>query len=347
MEDTREVSAELHRLAESEPLQPVDSAQALARGRRGRRRRTFIGAGGAVAGVAAVALAVTVLPNLTSAGRQPSVAGQSQAQNSDFSAVPGVPRGEAGADQRVSYDEAQRRCSLRNPDEKRPLEKHAGTYRTGRMAMYKVANGERFNRCIVPGGDKPSAELVAAAAKDPVPTSVAGKLRNCSVLSWVDLTKWQVVASDQSKDRGTGVVVAVSPSGTKVVDCDLSANKRPLAELDRTTAFTTLTKLGGDDPTLEPAAKAKRANMYAGAGGSGACTAGVCKGYGMTAWGRVASTTATTVQVHLGKARPYVVPVGQGGWFALVYRTTASHKQGTYPKIQAYDKNGKVVQTFS
>ena len=343
MEDVREVSAELHRLADSEPLDPFDTKQVLERGRRGRRRRRLYGAGGAVAGVAAIAITASLLPNLTSADTKPNVA--NPAQNSEFSPVPGVPSGEAGADQRITKEEATRRCSLRNPNEKRPLQ-GTGTFRSGHLVMYDAQRGQQYAQCIVPGGDKPSAELIAAVAKDPLPVSTADKLRNCSVISWVDLTKWQVVATDQSKALGRAEIVAVSPSGHKVVECGLSAHRSVMSEMERNTTFATLTNLQGNDPVLDPSDKSVRADMYAGAGGGGGCENGMCTTYGMTGWGRVKSTAATTVRLRIGSGPVYQVPVGPGGWFAYTWTTKSKYKLTDQPKVAAYDRHGKVVKVF-
>jgi hypothetical protein len=346
MEDVREVSAELHRLAESEAMDPLDTARVLERGRRGRRRRKLIGAGGAVAGVAVIAIGASLLPNLSSADSQPGVAADPPGQ---FGPVPGVPRGEASADQRITHEEAERRCALRNPKETRKLQ-GSGEARSGHLAMYEFKMGASGTDCIIPGGDKPSAELVAAAAKDPLPKSTADKLRNCSVLAWVDLTGWQVVAVDESKTAGRAALVAISPTGHKVAECELTAEKGGLGDFSRTTTFATLTKLGGDDPVLNPADKSARSAMYSAAGGSGrgqpGCTGKVCTGWEHIGWGRVASKAATTVRMRIGNGPAYQVPVGEGGWFAFTWRTSNSYKLGDRPKIAAYDRAGKIVKVI-
>ncbi|MGW7679377.1 hypothetical protein ACWGID_01470 [Kribbella sp. NPDC054772] len=340
MEDVREVSAELHRLAESGTDEPFDTAQVLERGRKGRRRRKLFGAGGAVVGVAAIAITASLLPNLRSTNEQVEVAG-----NSQFGPVPGVPRGEAAADQRVSMDEAQRRCALRYPNQKRKLQGR-GTIRAGHLAIYDIKIGEQRAECIVPGGDKPSAELVAAAAKDPVPKSIPDKLRNCSVIAWIDLTGWQVVASDESKTLGQAIVVAISPSGHKVVSCQLMADRDDWSQFARTTTFATLTNLSGADPVLDPADKSARADMYTGGGGGGGCTNGICTTWSSTGWGRVESKAGQTVRLRIGKGPVYQVPVGEGGWFAYTWYTQSKYRLKEFPKVAAYDKNGKVVKVF-
>ena len=347
MEDVREISAELHRLADSEPLDPFDTAQVLRRGQRGRRRRKLLGVGGAITGVAAIAVAASLLPNVNSADDKPPAAKDTRTQNAGFGPVPGVPSGEAGADQRITKAEATRRCSLQNPGEKRPLQGATdGKARSGHLMMYEVENGQKYAQCTVPGGDRPSAALVAAAAKDPLPARMADKLRNCSVISWIDVTDWHVVASDQSKEMQKAAIVAISPSGHKVVNCELSAEKGPLPEMERSATFTTLTNLNGSDPVLDPADKSVRADMYAAGGGGGGCDKGICSTYGMTGWGRVKSTAATTVRLRIGSGRAYEVPVGRGGWFTFTWTTKAKYKITEHPKVAAYDRNGKVIKVF-
>ncbi|TDW17395.1 hypothetical protein [Kribbella kalugense] len=345
MEDVEVVSAELHRLADSEPLDPFDTNRVVERGRRGRRRRKLFGVGGAVAGVAAIAITASLLPNLSSAKPEPGVA-EHKPQNPLFLPVPGVPFGEAGADQRITKAEATRRCSLRYPEEKRPLQGGDPGVRSGHLMMYDVKNGQKFAQCIVPGGDKPTAALAAAAAKDPLPVSSADKLRNCSVIAWIDLTDWQVVASDQSKTLGRAELVAISPSGHKVVDCGLSADEEFPGVAESSTSFATLTNLNGSDPVLDPSDRSVRTDMYVAGGGGGGCTNGICTTYGMTGWGRVKSKAATTIRIRIGSSPVYKVPVGQGGWFAFTWSTKAKYNIKDQPKVGAYDKAGKLVKKF-
>lgn len=340
MDDVRTVAGELHLLAEDEALEPFDTAALVARGRRGRRRRRLFGAGGAIAGVAAVALAVTFLPDLGTAD-QPQVAG-SDTQSSLFEPVPGVPHGEAGAGQKLTKDEATRRCELRYPEAKgKTLQ---GTrFESGRTAMYDMKNRQKPGTCLVPGGDKPTQALVAAAEKDPLPATTAGQLRNCSVQTWMDLTKWRVLAVDQSKRLGTTMLVAISPSGQKAISCQLYPfEHRNFAS----TQILTLGSLGPSDPVLTPAKGSKPAELFAGGGGGGSyCPGTPCtKSYNFTGWGRI-SSEATTVSIKMGTDPAHVVPVNDG-WFALSYVSKADMSTvKNPPTITAYDKHGRVVQT--
>lgn len=339
MEDVREVSAELHRLADDEPLDTFDTTRVLERGRRGRRRRRLLGAGGAAAGVAAVALAVGLVPNLLATNNQPAVAG-----SGSFEPVPGVPRGEEAADQRIDRAEAERRCALQNPQEKRRLEPQT-YYRVGGTALYQIVSGQKYAQCTVPGGDRPTAALIAAAAADPFPRSTAGQLRNCSVQSWIDLTNWRVVASDRSESLGRSELLAVSPSGRKLVECGISGSSTTSPKSPVSTAFFTLDRLGSSDPILAPAADGKPAALFAAGGGSvGACAKdGSCSAYNWVGWGRVPD--ATEVRLSIGNGPVTTYPV-KDGWFAFAWTADNKYDIKGHPKGGAYDGNGKLIRSF-
>lgn len=348
MEDLRDVSAELHRIADNEQFDPLHSDLLLNRGRRGRRRRMLFAAGGAVAAVAAVAVAVSLVPNLVAADNKPQVATTTAArpQNPDFEPVPGVPYGEAAADQRIAQPEAERRCALRNPKETRPLQRQ-GDYRVGDTTRYETRTGQVYAECTVPGGDRPNPALVAAAAANPLPLDTAALLRKCSVQAWIDLTDWKVVASDRSTELARALVLAVSPSGRKLVECDVSRVAPMIVMSPVHTAFYTLDRLGSSDPAMFPAPKDRPADMYAGGGGSlGPCSdKDVCTGYNSVGWGRV-STSATEVRLSIGSSPVTKVPV-RNGWFAFTWAVHAKYSGKTQPKVVAYDRNGKVVRDFS
>ncbi|MEV0290563.1 hypothetical protein AB0H36_41085 [Kribbella sp. NPDC050820] len=343
MDDVREVRAELQRLAEAEALEPFDTDGLLARGRRGRRRRTVLAAGAAISGVAVVALVVSLIPGGSVADKEPGFAGD-QNQNSQFEAVPGIERGEAAAGQTITKEEAVRRCALRYPDHKQALQA-AGSVKAGSTAMYAFEMGARFAACTIPGGDKPKAELVAAAEKEPLPTTAAGQLRNCSVQLWVDLTGWRVMAADQSARLGTTVLVAISPSGKKAVACEL-APRTAGEPMPGATPFLTLNALGDKDPVLTPGKGAKHAELFvASGGGGGHCPGTPCtKQYNYTGWGRV-SSTATKVRLELGPGPTHDVEVVDG-WFAFTWLSPGPATKVSAPKLTAYDKAGKVVKVI-
>jgi hypothetical protein len=344
MDDVREIRAELQRLAEAEAMDPLDTARLLARGHRGRRRRTVLTAGAAIGGVAVIALAASLLPSLGVAGKQPGVAGD-QGQVSMFEPVPGVPRGEAGAGQTVTKEEATRRCALRYPQYTQPVE-GTGSYQAGRTTMYEMKIGEKYAECTIPGGDKPSAALVAAATKDPMPTSAAGQLRNCSVHLWVDLTRWRVVASDQSKRLATTMLVAISPSGRKAVACQLAPSRMGGASAGGHAQFLTLNSLGASDPILTPAKGTRPADLFVASGGGSYCPGTPCTGnYHYIGWGRV-SSTATKVRLELGPGPAHEVPVTDG-WFAFSWLSPGPDDTVTRPRLTAYDAAGKVVKVIS
>lgn len=340
MDDVREVGAELRRMADADELSVFDSASLVERGRRGRRRRKLFTAGGAVAGVAVVALAASVLPNLGGDGNEVGVA-DGPKQSSLFEPVPGVPSGEAAIGPKLTKEETIRRCALRYPDVKTPL-RGAGTSKVGNTLMYDVAIGEQYAECTVPGGDKPTAALIAAAAKDPLPATTAGQLRNCSVQTWVDLTGWQLMVVDQSKRLASTSLVAVSPSGLKAVACSLKANE-PLEPGN--IEFVTLGSLDPNGPVVTPAKGGRHADLYAGGGGGGSvCPGKPCSSdYSFTGWGRV-SSKATKVVMQLSPGASHTVPV-KDGWFAVTWLTPGVGKYQT--KLTAYDRNGKIVKVIS
>ncbi|MFI7066531.1 hypothetical protein ACIBL3_36425 [Kribbella sp. NPDC050124] len=341
MEDVREVRAELQRLVEAEDLGPFDTDELLARGRRGRRRRTVLAAGAAISGVAVVALVVSLVPGVGVADKQPGLAGDPN-QNSQFEAVPGIERGEEATGQTITKEEAVRRCALRYPEQKKALQA-AASVKAGSTVMYQFEMGAKFAACTIPGGDKPKPELVKAAERDPLPKTAAGQLRNCSVQLWVDLTGWRVMAADQSTRLATAVIVAVSPSGRKAVACQLQP--QALGDpMPGATPFLTLKALGLSDPVVTPGKGSKPADLFVAGGGSGGfCPGTPCtKQYNYTGWGRV-SSTATKVRLELGPGPVHDVEVTDG-WFAFTWVSPGSATKVKAPKLTAYDKAGRVVK---
>jgi hypothetical protein len=185
--------------------------------------------------------------------------------------------------------------------------------------------------------------LIAAVAKDPVPATDAGRLRNCSVLMWSDLTNWRVMAADQSKRLASTSFVAVSPSGKKAVTCLLDPFEDVAAANSQ---FLTLDAIGPDGPVVDPAKGSHRADLFAASGAGGTiCPGTPCKdNFNYSGWGRVASN-ATKVILRLGPGPVHEVPVNDG-WFAFTWLspTTSDHIS---PNLTAYDKNGKVVKVIA
>ncbi len=344
MDDVREVGAELHRLADAEQLDPFDTAPVLQRGRRGRRRRKLFAVGGTVVGVAAIALAAGVLPDLDAADRGIVAGGGQDATqaNSSFGPVPGVPRGDESAAQKMSKEEAARRCALRYPEYTRPLDR--GFYIAGRTIRYQTAVGQKFQECTIPGGDKPSAELVAAARRDPMPTTVAGQLRNCSVHMWVDLTNWRVMASDQEKAFATSLV-AVSPAGDKAVSCLLDPSVDTTMSSYRSgSVFLALNALGASDPIVSQGRE--YTELRAGSGGSPHCPGTPCRGYYALEYGRVAPNI-TKVRIQLtGYREVHEVPVTDG-WYAISWVNRSFKGSDPHFSITGYDKTGTPVKVIA
>jgi hypothetical protein len=357
MEDTREISAELHRLAdadaEARPLNQFDTGTVVTRGRRGLRRRRFLGAGGAVAGVAAAALAVTFIPNLTPGGDDVGVAG-AETENAQFSPVPGVPRGEAGVGQRISKQEAERRCALRNSLPTYPLEEYrgrSGGFKSVTSRAYDVLKDPKsggHGGCVIPGGDKPSAALVAAAKADPFPKNAADQLRNCSVNAWVDLTKWHVQVSDRLDQAREGrypafrnsLLVVISPSGRTAISCQLQPAGSPAGRGGGITAVR-LDDLGGDYPRMEWPDGKLGPEIAAIATGRSDCNGSVCDRSLPQGWGRAPAGTAKVV-VQVGSGPQYESPL-EGGWFAFTPLDKTKHATGDRLTVRAYDRSGKLL----
>lgn len=345
MEDTREVSAELDRLTDNEPPVGFDAGTVLTRGRRGLRRRRFLTAGGAVAGVAAAALAVTLVPNLVTSSNDPGVAG---AETSQFSAVPGVPRGEDGAGQRISKQEAERRCALRYPGAKVTMKGKAGFRSVSSAFLAPGAKVQNTFVCSIPGGDKPSAALVAAAKADPFPDDPAGQLRNCSVNAWVDMTKWHVQVSDrlnltEKNYRGFSreLLVAISPSGKTAIACQLPTDQLRSAGYGWGVTAVRLDDLGTDYPRMmwPDGTLGKEIATILPEGTD--CNGGTCGKSLPSGWGRAPENTAKIV-VQVGSGPKYEAPV-KDGWFAFTAFDKTSHTTKDRLTVRAYDKNGTLL----
>ncbi|WP_410786073.1 hypothetical protein [Kribbella sp. C-35] len=338
MEDVREVSAELHRLAESEELEPFDTGALLARGHRGRRRRKIVAVGGAVTGVAAIALAATLLPGLIQAGGKPPVAGD-QSSTALFESVQGIPRGEEGVGQRMTMAEAQRRCALRFPDEKRGFEKPYDGPFVGQRLSYTITIGQRMRMCTVPGGDKPTAALLAQVAKDPLPTTPAGQLRHCSVQTWVDVTGWRVTASARSSETGASLLTAVSPSGKTAIACEIDKSTLDGGMITQGTTLIPLDHLRYDSNVYTHATATAPAQLW-----TGVNIGGNKSGYTTLAWGRI-NGNATRIQLRMDAKTKTDVPVTDG-WFAYYWKTPPTPAKIADLRITAYDRNGRIVKVL-
>ncbi|MGZ0149413.1 hypothetical protein ACXJJ3_20280 [Kribbella sp. WER1] len=329
-----DLGAELRRLANTDPLDPIDGHDLLARGRRSRRRRRLLSAGGGIAGVAVVAVAASLLPHAgTTTSKQPAVSGPTKSAP-DFTAVPGIPRGEAGAGMELSYAEANRLCSLRYPKYPRPVDKQV-VYRTGMTVMRQRKNGDPVvaGFCTIPGGDRPSAALVAAAQKDPMPATEAGQLRNCSVQFWTDLTKWKVVARETAPRAGANLV-ALSPSGRLAVQCGLSPKRDPAAPLGSGLGIYKIATRGRDPLDRD----------FLMSGGELCATIRPCPGWAYLRSGRVASNIAR-IRIEPVAGGKHDVTVTDG-WYAVAWLN--GDRQGRPDaKLTAYDKSGKVLKVVA
>jgi hypothetical protein len=349
MEDVREVRAELHGLAEADPLTPFDTAALLARGHRGRRRRRILTAGGTVAAVAAVAVVASLLPGNSQAG-DPPVAGDQQ-QQTYFEPVPGVPHGENAVGIPVSNAEALRRCLLAIPDFQGQLVNTYGGYRTGDRAINDPRTIKtapmKTQMCTVPGGDRPTAALLAKLRKDPVTTDPATQLLNCSAQTWVDVTTWHIVASARSKRWPSVLLTAVAPGGHKAITCEIEQNSLNGGMVMRGTSFLDLDSLRQvQDPIVTPAKGSQRAVLYTRTDLSGQqCGTKKQLCWEARAWGRVAST-ATRIHLEIGPSATTDIPV-EDGWFTYIWLSPPTTAKAADFKATAYDKDGKVVTALT
>ncbi|MFK4083749.1 hypothetical protein ACI2LF_06555 [Kribbella sp. NPDC020789] len=339
MDDERVVGVELDRLAATDPLDPIDPQAMLLRGRRSRRTRRLVGAGGGVAAVVTIALGATALAGQTGAApQQPQVANsQAVTADPDFTAVPGVPRGEAGSGAELALKEVNRRCSLRNPRVDRPVRPAAPNLRGGMTVEYQLQLGDRAASCTIPGGDRPSAALVAAVRRDPVPKSVADQLRNCSVYFWTDVRKWRVLTSDIQPDL-VAALVAQSPSGKSIITCTMQMTEYEGPQLSPDSRILRTAEAGRN--TL--------AEVFSSpTGGQRGCsptTHDKCKGWLYSSMGRVGANVA----------RIRIEPVAGGrhditvtdGWFTLAWLSKDTQARPD-AKVTSYDKSGKVLQVLN
>jgi hypothetical protein len=356
MFDDPEIGAELQRLAAADPLEPISSTALLERGRRGRRRRRALSIGGIVAGLAAAVVVASLLPDLTindgapANSSSPAVDGSlpvadrtkivkvakdyQELQEHAFTAVPGIPRREAGAGEQVTMAEASRRCRLRYPQYKRSLV--GGSWQSGRTVAYDYRRGQQDKSCTIPGGDKPSEQLAADAKREPIPITPAGQLRNCSVQFWVNLSGWRVMASETAPGVGASLI-AVSPSRRSAVVCNLGPEFGQTA-----TPF-------GPGPgfvSADIAARRDKVDQYFATTGSRVCSPGKsCQGWHYLSQGRVASNIAKIRIEPIGGGPIHDIKVTDG-WYALSW-LNGDPKARPDAKITAYDKNGKVLKTVT
>lgn len=333
-QDEHDVRDWLHGTAERTPLRPLDSARLLERGRRGRLRRRLFASAGATATVAAVAVAATLLPDLNGTDRvapaaSPTPSKTATQRSGDFTPVPGVPHGEAALAQ-LSTEEATRRCLIRYPGIRRPLD--SIFLRTGFPVRYTPAIGQRDQSCTIPGDSRPSAALVAAAVADPLPSTPAGILRNCSVLMWHDLTAWRVATFDRQPGVQL-IAVVLSPSGKHVANCHLTP------EGYRGTAnYGT-----GVSGTWATATYGRQELEHFGGQGTQRCAdsgSSNCMGWQYYDAGRVDSKIAR-IRVTAKNGRAHDIAV-RDGWFAFAW-ADGNPSGGPDPTVMAYDAKGRQV----
>ncbi|MDX6241494.1 MAG: hypothetical protein QOG10_6318 [Kribbellaceae bacterium] len=338
MYDDQEIGAQLHRLAANDPNRPISGLEMLQRGRKRRlRRRIATGASVAVAASVAAVVAAGLLQGLGSdagvSGEAPVAGAVSVPAREDmFQPLPGVAHGDAALGY-LGWPEAIRRCELRYPGAKYPAggdSRHSRAYRAGFGLPNVDATGRTPTICSVPGDSKPSAAAIKLATSDPVPNSQTGMLHNCSVMFWHDFTDWKVVASERIDGVGASVL-AQSPSGKYVVNCQLDAKALDPAKL-------------GSGPEII-AVKDKQQLVPAELTGmTGFQTCGdptrKCAGWVYPGGGRV-DPRITRIRITAVNGKQHEVTV-KNGWFAL-YWGDGDSKGVPGATVTAYDRNGAVV----
>jgi hypothetical protein len=344
MYEDQEIGAELRKLAAQDPLDPISGQQLLQRGRKGKlRRRIAGGASVVVAASAAVVVAAGVLPGLGSSGGtggEAPVAGgggvsadsAASAGKDMFQPLAGVPHGEAALGE-LSPTEAVRRCVLRYPgatyaagDDKR----HPRGYRAGFGLPNVDATGATPTICLVPGDSRPTAAAIDLARSNPLPKSESGMLHNCSVMFWHDFSDWKVVASERLDGVGASVL-AQSPSGKYVVNCELDAKNLGLNG----------SGVGSEIIAVGSALRQKPSELT-GMTGFQSCSDPTrkCVGWVYPGGGRV-DPRITRLRITAANGKSHELTV-RNGWFAL-YWGDGDPKGVPGATVTAYDRNGAVV----
>jgi hypothetical protein len=329
MQDAQEIGAELHRLADTDPMTRIDATGLLERGRRGRRRRRVASISGLAAGVIAIGAGVALVPGIGSAHREPEVAGTAAAL---FTPLPGVPQGEAALG-KITQAEAERRCTIRYGA--KPLAKfHPSVYRATMGLMSPLPGKKNMfgPGCTVPGDSRPTAAALAKVKADPVPQTADGQLLNCSVQMWHDLTKWRVTDTEQA-ETGNGQVLrmlAVSPSGRSAASCDLPMTAFA-AKASRPSILT------AENETVMPLSGVA---VYMGSGEIG-CKSN-CRGWTYENYGRV-DPAITRIHLKAANGATHDLTV-TNGWYAL-YWSNGDLKSRRAATLTAYNASGQPLKT--
>ncbi|NEA34087.1 hypothetical protein [Streptomyces sp. SID13031] len=331
MRNDPELGAELERLVSSDPLLQIDAIGLLERGRRGRRRRRVASISGLAAGVAAIAVGAALVPDIGAGHREPAATSTATAE-ALFTPMPGVPQGEAALGL-LSQKEAARRCAVRYSTIRlRDGDFPAWSAHASIGIPIPVPGGNPDQRpgCIIPGDSKPTAKAVALAAKDPVPQTADGQLRNCSVQFWHDLTKWRVVTTDRVNT--TLNLLAVSPTGRSAVNCTL----RVSGGEDFWGKSLRLSIRTAQEEELLPLASvgARGSSMF--------CPPNTCTSFTYNNFGRVDPAIAR-IQVKAQDGATHDIAVANG-WFSIAWRHGLPDEQKK-ATLTAYDATGQLLET--
>jgi hypothetical protein len=294
--------------------------------------------------VAAVTWGANSLTGIDSSDGTPPVATvQTKATQAAklFDPVPGVQSGEAALG-RISKAEATRRCKLRHPDGG-PLMDQWGGLRGGGRAMYDrmVGTPGPLTHCVIPGDSRPTSHAVSLVNGDRFPASDAGKLRNCSVRLWHDITGWRILTSEAEPGELMNII-AVSPSGRYVAGCSLIKNSAAdgLAGtsiwLTRTPPELQLPEERNSDPLEHfPVAGLQTC------GGPGQ----KCIGWLHDEIGRVKDPRIARIRVEKPNGRVHDIKVVDG-WYAFAWGDRDPKGQPN-AKVTTYDAAGKVIKRYN
>jgi hypothetical protein len=332
MQDAQEIGAELHRLADTDPLAAVDATGLLERGRRGRRRRRVASITGLTAAVIVVGVGAALVPGIGSAHRESEVADTAAAL---FTPMPGVPQGE-GALGKITQAEAERRCTIRYGVQ--PLAKfHPSVYRATMGLMSPLPGKKNMfgPGCVVPGDSKPTAAALAKVKADPTPRTADGQLLSCSVQLWHDLTKWRVVSTEQGvTDLGRVLrMLAVSPTGRSAASCDLPLSGQAIL----TGKSSTPSIRTAQDETLMSLSGVA---VNEGSGQIG-CKSN-CTGWTYTNYGRV-DPAITRIHFRAANGATHDLAVANG-WYALWW-SNGDPKSRRAATVTAYNASGQLLET--